>query len=310
MPDGRSYGHIRAALPWLVAVAPSIRLGLELPPPPRSGCDGGPSRHWRDAFRELAEAAAEGGFDSVWINGNIAGRLVGDPPALAGGMCSSAPRLTVGVVAALASGRHPAVVAREVTTVDHLSSGRAAVLIEGSSLLAEPADRAEELVEAATVCRLLFTRDAPDFDGRYFRVAAAANRPPPVAKGGPLVLVDVGPVGVQSAASVAQVRAFDRAVAGERPAIDGVVVRTGPFQLAALQQELERSAARLPGGPVSLLWRGELPPGEEETAEAVGAVLSAGVDGMICRFPGERPPSAEAVHSTGTSIGRLRARAA
>ncbi len=114
----------------------------------------------------------------------------------------------LGVVSMLPVDRHPAVLARDVTTLDVASGGRAAVLLRWARSGAlgqpstgprgeapgEPPDACTYLGEAVAVCRSVLGHDVPVFDGEYLHVAGAVNRPPPRRPGGPPIFVEV-PVG-------------------------------------------------------------------------------------------------------------------
>ena len=118
--------------------------------------------------------AAEGcGFDAVWVAGGP------DPATLAGALAAATTSVTLGVISGVgARDRNPSILARDLTAVDVLSSGRAAVMLEGA---AGPA------AEAARVCRLLFAGGEAHHAGPWFHLDGAVNLPPPV--GSPLVLV-------------------------------------------------------------------------------------------------------------------------
>ena len=42
------------------------------------------------------------------------------------------------------------------------------------------------------ICRAMFTEDAPSFEGRFYRIEGAINRPRPVQSGGPPILIGGG----------------------------------------------------------------------------------------------------------------------
>jgi alkanesulfonate monooxygenase SsuD/methylene tetrahydromethanopterin reductase-like flavin-dependent oxidoreductase (luciferase family) len=232
----------------------ALRLGLELPFPP--GPAGG-AECWT-----AAAAAAEGaGFASLWTAGSP------DPCTLAGGLVPHTATAVLGVVSGVGDAdRNPSVLARDLTGLDVVSEGRAAVL-----LVAEDGDR---LTEAVTVCRLLFTEESPDFTGHHFLLRAAADRPRPVRPGGPLVL--------------AQPSADQVAVRPTAP-VDGWVVGGGPESVARWRSVVE--------GP-ALVWRGTLPPGDA-AVEPAAALARAGADGLIVQVGG----SVDAVTSTGRALG-------
>src|SRR5439155_50084 len=100
----------------------------------------------------------------------------------------------------LASGfRHPALLAKMAITLDHASGGRVELGLGSGSYAPEfaefgldfpkAAERAGRLAEAIEVIRLLFTEDAPSYDGRYYRLRAAPSRPRPVQRPHPPIHV-------------------------------------------------------------------------------------------------------------------------
>ncbi len=95
--------------------------------------------------------------------------------------------------------RNPALLAKIVTTLDVISSGRA-ILGIGAAWNEQEHDgygfefytqreRFERLTEAVQIARLMFTEDRPSFDGSYYRIHEALNVPRPVTPGGPPILV-------------------------------------------------------------------------------------------------------------------------
>src|SRR3974390_63322 len=138
-----------------------MRVGVELLLP--GADDAGTS--WEE-LRDAAVAAESCGFEAVWLAGEE------DPVTLAGALCGVTTRMTLGVVSGVgADNRNPSVLARDVTAVDVLSSGRTALMLEGDAASA---------AEAAHVCRLLFAGGEAHHDGLRFHLDGAVNRPPPV----------------------------------------------------------------------------------------------------------------------------------
>lgn len=291
---------------------PFLRLGLELPPIYAAAVADPLRGSSLAAWLEAVDAAEQAGYGAVWVVGGsdpagisgTGGQPACDPCTLAGGLVPLTTSLTLGVVSEIGRGdRLPSVLARDVTGLDVLSSGRSALLLQLGPLPAplqtttrtsgsEPggANRTREerdrLAEAAEVCRLLFTEDAPTFAGRHFRLSGAANRPRPVRTGGPLLLVQAPrPVGSGSGQGL--------------PAVDAWVVTGGPAEIAALREVVNRPA---------LIWRGSLPPGGE-AARAVADLNEAGADGLIVRLapPGEAPGRDTVVANARALLGPWRA---
>jgi F420-dependent oxidoreductase-like protein len=100
----------------------------------------------------------------------------------------------------LANGfRHPALLAKMVVTLDHASGGRLDLGIGSGSYAPEfgefgidfpnERERAERLAEALQVIRLLFTEEAPSYDGRYYQLREAPSLPRPLQRPHPPVHV-------------------------------------------------------------------------------------------------------------------------
>jgi alkanesulfonate monooxygenase SsuD/methylene tetrahydromethanopterin reductase-like flavin-dependent oxidoreductase (luciferase family) len=128
---------------------------------------------------EAAQAAAEGAA-GVFLRGGV----LGDPIVLAAGVASLVPDLLVGVRTALGEDeRHPALLARDVTSLDLVCGGRS-VLCFGPPFT-------EALAEAVALCRALWHAGEVVSDGPHFPVRAAANRARPAGARGPLIAFDL-----------------------------------------------------------------------------------------------------------------------
>lgn len=109
---------------------------------------------------------------------------LGDPIVLAAGLSASVPGMLLGVRLGLSEdGRHPAVLAREVTSLDLVSGGR--------SVLCFTAPFSERLVEAIALCRVMWREGQMDSKGPHFPVQSAVNRPRPASDESPLVALDL-----------------------------------------------------------------------------------------------------------------------
>jgi hypothetical protein len=208
-------------------VDPSLRLAVELPPVPADPATAPASLA---PWWQLVLAAARAGAGVVWFTGGPgqgagwgagagggegggagAGRgadLACDACTIAAAAITLQDAALLGVVSMLPVDRHPAVLARDVTTLDVASDGRAAVLLRWAwsgalgqpsngaqgEVPGEPSDACTYLGEAVAVCRSVLGHDVPVFDGEYLHVAGAVNRPPPRRPGGPPIFVEV-PVG-------------------------------------------------------------------------------------------------------------------
>jgi alkanesulfonate monooxygenase SsuD/methylene tetrahydromethanopterin reductase-like flavin-dependent oxidoreductase (luciferase family) len=95
--------------------------------------------------------------------------------------------------------RHPAVLAKMATTVDHISGGRL-ILGIGSGYFAQehqvygipldtPSRRARQLAEALQVIRKLWTEEDASFAGTYYRLVNAPFAPKPLQKPYPPIMI-------------------------------------------------------------------------------------------------------------------------
>jgi alkanesulfonate monooxygenase SsuD/methylene tetrahydromethanopterin reductase-like flavin-dependent oxidoreductase (luciferase family) len=131
-------------------------------------------------LRAEAERAGADGADVIFVSRGT----LGDPFVLAAGLSLSVPRALVGVRLGLSEdGRHPAILAREVTSLDLVCGGRSVLCFT------PPFDG--RLAEAIALCRALWREGEADSTGPHFPVHAAVNRPRPAGTGSPLVALDL-----------------------------------------------------------------------------------------------------------------------
>jgi len=173
-----------------------------------------PNAPFADLRRRWSEAEALG-FDSAWLADdlNIPGYADFEPWTVLSALACETKRLRIGTLVTTITFRHPAFLAAQAITVDHISEGRVEVgLGAGESgnnyrsiglddwTAAERRDRLEEQV--VTLDQLL--RGEPTtFEGRYYRTAtdampAAVQRPRP-----PLTLAAHGSRGMRLTARYA-----------------------------------------------------------------------------------------------------------
>jgi alkanesulfonate monooxygenase SsuD/methylene tetrahydromethanopterin reductase-like flavin-dependent oxidoreductase (luciferase family) len=160
---------------------------------------------------EAARAEAEGAGALFVSEGPL-----GDPFVLAAALSQTVRDALLGVRIRLSpTSRHPALVAREMTTLDHVSGGRS-VLCFGPPF-------GDDTVEAIALCRAMWQDGTATSDGPGYPVSGAVNLPLPTSPGRPLVALDLTDDAIvpPSWAGVADLRLVPAAAAGvcrvERP---------------------------------------------------------------------------------------------
>ncbi len=117
-------------------------------------------------------------------------------------LATQTSRVKLGTLVSGVTYRNPALLAKQVTTLDVISKGRAIFGIGaawnedehvGYGFEFPPiAERMDRLDEALTIARLTFTEERPSFQGKYYRIERALNVPRPLQPGGPKILVGGG----------------------------------------------------------------------------------------------------------------------
>ncbi len=111
---------------------------------------------------------------------------------------ATVPRIRVGTLVSGNTYRHPAVIAKMVATLDHITGGRA-VLGLGSGWQENEHDhygipfyttreRLDRLDEACQIIKSLYTNTKTDFDGRFYQLKDASLEPKPVQHPLPLLI--------------------------------------------------------------------------------------------------------------------------
>lgn len=262
----------------------ALRLGLELTPVSLSG---GPTRASAQlgALRSAAAAAEDAGFTTVWLGegegapravGSGSAHPLGDPLAadgavLAASLGTDRSRVHLGVMAGAVDRRHPSILAREVTALDHATGGRAALCLAQRDQTA--------LADALAICRAMFADEDPVIDGPVFHVRGAFNHPPPIQAGGPPVVCALSAIPPDDILT---------RLAGQADALCwcGPLGGLGPLR-AALGSPTPSGATQGAGPsgglPAALLWAGEIPAHHGAGAELAQRLDEALVEGIIFR---------------------------
>jgi len=181
------------------------RYGLQLPD--FGWITSEPARESLPRLRDLVQAGEAAGFSSFWVMDHFFQLPpLGGPTApmleaytTLGAIAACTDRAELGAMITGVTYRNPALVAKQVTTLDVLSGGRAILGIgaawydvEHTALgfeFPKLSERFERLEEAVQVCRHMFTESAPKFEGRFYSVREAYNVPPPIRPGGPPIMI-------------------------------------------------------------------------------------------------------------------------
>ena len=169
-----------------------------------------PTEHLFDRIVEQAKAAEAAGFGMVSVMDHlyqIGGIGTNTDPMLEGWSVLSAlsretSRVRLGTLVTGVTYRNPAFLAKQATTLDVLSGGRAILGIgaawneeehQGYGYPFPPIkERMDRLEEALTIATAMFREERPSFQGTYSSIDRALNVPKPVQPGGPPILVGGG----------------------------------------------------------------------------------------------------------------------
>ncbi len=165
-------------------MAPKLELGLGLPQLTTT---------WEKTL-DAARAAESIGADSVWVIDHVVGFR---PPGaileawtVLSALAASTDRVEIGAQVLCQSFRNPALLAKMIATLDHISRGRARVLIGAGWFPPDyeqygwPFPRAgiriAQLRDAVRILRGMLREEPPfTYEGQYYSVRGAFNLPPP-----------------------------------------------------------------------------------------------------------------------------------
>jgi len=158
----------------------------------------------------IAGAAEDAGFDSFWVMDHYHQiPNIGSPSepmleayTVLSGVAARTSRISLGALVTGVTYRNPAYLAKVVTTLDIVSSGRAILGIGAAWNAAESraygyefpstAERFDRLEDALQICRSMFTHPQSTVRGKVAQVDGAWNVPQPVQPGGPKILIGGG----------------------------------------------------------------------------------------------------------------------
>jgi F420-dependent oxidoreductase-like protein len=277
---------------------------------------------------EFAHAAEESGFDSFWVMDHYHQIGMIGPPSdpmlecytLLSGVAARTERIKLGAMVTGVTYRNPAFLAKVVTTLDIVSSGRA-ILGIGAAWNEEEsraygydwptaAERFERLEDALQICRAMFTEPQSTVKGVRCHVEGAFNVPQPVQPGGPKILIGGGgerktlrlvakyadmwngfgsPDEVRHKIEVIERHCAD---VGRDPneivktRLGTMIVGTDSREVEQRKVEWQRRRGVDDEALASMLVWG----GPDELGDRVQPFLDAGLDGLIFNMPAGSPP--------------------
>jgi probable F420-dependent oxidoreductase len=155
-----------------------------------------PGRTWPDTAREIESL----GYSTLFVPDHFHSGY--GPIAAMTAAAMATTTLTVGSLVLACDFRNPAVMAKELATIDLLSEGRLEVGLgagynpldysRSGVRMDPPGVRVARLFEHTRVLRLLFADGEANFDGQHYRIEALDGNPTPHTPGGPPILLAGG----------------------------------------------------------------------------------------------------------------------
>ncbi len=179
----------------MIPIMSATRLGLQIPNFTYPGVETG---RLFERVAAQAVAAEQAGFDTVFVMDHFFQLpLLGRPDqemfeayTLLGALAARTSSVRLGTLVTGVTYREPALLAKAVTALDVISSGRALLGIGAAWFDAEHAalgfdfpplrERYEHLVDALEICGGMFTQQSTTYAGTHHSVRDAFNSPPPV----------------------------------------------------------------------------------------------------------------------------------
>jgi probable F420-dependent oxidoreductase len=147
-----------------------------------------------DELSRLVELVDRSGYDSLWVGDHVSFALpILDPFLQLAQAAVVSRRLQLGTAVYLLPLRHPTPVAKQVSTLDHLTEGRFVFGVgvggefpkEYEACGVPIAERGARLSESLAVLRKLWTGEPATHNGRFFNFEGITMQPPPRQAGGP-----------------------------------------------------------------------------------------------------------------------------
>jgi probable F420-dependent oxidoreductase len=198
---------------------------------------------------ETAKSAERHGFSSIALNDHFNSTVA--PLLGLQAMAAATSHIRIATAVLNQDLRHPAVLAKEVATLDVLCGGRLELGLGAGWVQADydqsgipfdsAAERIERLEENIDILKRLFSDDQCNFAGRHYSVTGLEGTPKPVQAGGPPIMIGGGG---RKILSMAARRADIIQVLGASFGTKGAVVDDlSSFRVEAFEQRLAWIAA-------------------------------------------------------------------
>ena len=153
---------------------------------------------------DRAEMAERLGYHSFWLVDHF--WTIGMPEVdlleavtMMSALAARTERVRIGTLVLCNSFRNPALLAKSLTTIDHISNGRLEVGLGAGWMEQEyrangyefpsVGTRLRQLDEGLQILKAMFTENRANFKGRYYTVTDAPNNPKPVQKPHPPIMI-------------------------------------------------------------------------------------------------------------------------
>lgn len=200
-----------------------------------------------DAILAKATAAEDAGFEGIGFMDHLAPPLAYEQPmweamSIATWTLARTERLTVGHLVLCDAFRHPAMLARQATTLDHASGGRFELGLGWGSVPAEldtfgvgstaPRERVDRLAESLAILRALWSGESVDHAGEHFTLVGARQQPVPLQP----IPITIGGVGPRTLALVREYADWWNIPVHELGRLDELRDRAGTDAKLSVQQ--------------------------------------------------------------------------
>ncbi len=153
---------------------------------------------------DRAEMAERLGYHSFWLVDHF--WTLGMPDVdlleavtMMSALAARTERVRIGTLVLCNSFRNPALLAKSLTTIDHISNGRLEVGLGAGWMEQEyraygyefpsVGTRLRQLEEGLQILKAMFTENRANFKGRYYTVTDAPNNPKPIQKPHPPIMI-------------------------------------------------------------------------------------------------------------------------